>query len=88
LVNHDYGGVNALRVVDGNGAGIPGVTIKSYLKTDYDAGNTSTAFIKAIAETDAAGDWLTPMMLSAATYKLVFEKAGSYNARTQEVVVT
>lgn len=86
LVDHDTGGEDTLRVVDGNGNGIENVTIRAYVKSEFDA-SPSTAEIRATATTSADGRWEDPyMMLDAGTtYTLYFFKAGIFGPATSTV---
>lgn len=87
-VDHNFGSLDALRVLDNVGAGIAGVNIQAYLKTDYDAGNRIGNFVKGQATTGSDGRWLSPIALDAATYILQFEKVGVYQTNTVQITVT
>lgn len=84
-VNHNTGGTDALRFVDGDGAGIGNATIRAYLTSEYDAG---TLVLRATAVTRDDGRWVAPMYLNEGlTYTLVFEKPGVFAATAEEVEV-
>ncbi len=73
VVNHNYGGTDALRITEG---GIPkdGAVIRAYVASAYDAGSYS-AIAKAVTGSD--GRWITPMMLDPDAYVLVITSVGT-----------
>lgn len=84
-VNHDTGGTDELRIVDGNGNGIVDATILAYVASAY-ASNPLTATVQATATTGADGRWEAPMMLdSGTTYTLYIYKQGVYGPATTNV---
>lgn len=87
VVDHDTGGADALAYKTAGGVGIDNAVIRAYLKSDYDAGNTGSAYIKATTTTDVNGRWTNQMNLDPATYTLYYFKQGSYGPDTQEVAV-
>jgi hypothetical protein len=87
VVDHDYGGTDALAYKTAGGVGIDNAKIYAYLKSDYDAGNYAPAYIVAITTTDVNGRWTSQMNLDPATYTLYYFKQGSYGPDTQEVTV-
>jgi hypothetical protein len=87
VVDHDTGGADALAYKTGGGAGIDNAVVRAYLKSDYDAGNMGSEYIKATTTTDVNGRWTNQMNLDPATYTLYFFKQGAYGPDTQEVVV-
>jgi len=87
-VDHNYGGTDALRYVDGVGSGIDNADIVIYLKSDYDAGNLAAGYVKAKTNTDVNGRWANPLNLDPATYTIYFYKQGEYGPDTQEITVT
>ena len=87
VVDHDYGGTDALAYKTAGGVGIDNAVVRAYLKTDYDAGNTASAYIKASTTTDVNGRWTYEMNLDPATYTLYYFKQGAYAPSTQEVTV-
>jgi len=87
VVDHDTGGTDALAYKTSGGAGIDNAVVRAYLKTDYDAGNTGSAYIKATTTTDVNGRWTAQMNLDPATYTLYFFKQNTYGPDTQEVTV-
>lgn len=84
LVNHNYGGTDALRFVVG-GAGIDGVTIRAYEAADYAAG-TYTVIAQAITGSD--GRWVVPLMLDAGDYILVYSKPEVIQTVTKALTVS
>lgn len=85
-INHDTGGTDILRYMY-SGSGIGNAYILAYLKTDYDAGNTSSSYIKGAARTTADGRWYAPIYVVSGTYTIVFTKTGEYGPDTVEVTV-
>lgn len=82
IVNHNTGGTDELRVVDGNGNGIVDATIQAYVASAF-AANPLTATVQATTTTAADGRWETPMMLDAGTaYTLYIYKQGVYGPAT------
>lgn len=86
LIDHDFGGTDELRVVDGNGNGIQSVTILAYVASEF-AANPLTATVRATARTGPDGRWESPyMMLDEDTeYTLYFFKAGVYGPATTNI---
>lgn len=85
-VNHDYGGTNNLKVVDGNGDPIEDVQIRIFTKANYDIENTAIA--EAITTSDADGKWADTIFLASAdTYTIHFEKIGVFNPTTVEIIL-
>jgi len=87
-VNHNTGGTDNLRYITSAGAGIEDAYVRAYLKADYDAGNRSAAFVKAVVRTGPDGRWVQDMKLDPATYVFEFVKQGAYGPDTKEVAVT
>ena len=87
VVDHDYGGADALAYKTEGGAGIDNGVIRAYLKSDYDAGSKGSAYIKATTRTDVNGQWTSEMNLDPETYTLYYFKQGAYSPSTQEVTV-
>jgi len=86
VVNHDTSGSDNLRATSGGGNGLDNVTIRAYLKSEYDA-DAAGATLRGTAVTAADGRWVTPMMLnSGLTYTLVYSRT-DLNTLTKEVTV-
>jgi hypothetical protein len=82
-VNHNTGGTDALRFVDGSGAGIEGATIMAYVKEDYDDGVFT---MRGMVTTGADGRWTSNLMLDDdVPYTLVFYKPGAFGPTTANV---
>lgn len=85
-VDHNYGGIDALRVLTLSGAPIPDTVIRAYTKPDFDAGRTDLALL--VGSTDFDGRWLAPFFLTPGmTYVLVFENYGLYGPNKFEIIV-
>jgi hypothetical protein len=79
------GGADALRYVDGSGAGVGGATVRAYVKADYDAG----AYVdRGRTATRSDGRWVAPLYLDAGvTYTVTFAKPGAYQLSKRDVSV-
>ena len=87
-VNHNTGGVDNIRFLDGSGVPIDNVEIKAYLKTDFDAGNTGDVYIKGSSRTRVDGRWEWAINLdSGFTYTIMGYKQGAFSAVTKEVTI-
>jgi hypothetical protein len=87
-VDHDYGGVDAMRYLDSATLSpIDNGTVKAYLAEDYAAYRRGQAYVKAQAVTDATGRWAAPMMLDPADWVLVFYRQGSHLPTVVELAV-
>ncbi len=78
LVNHNYGGTDALSYKTSGGSGIDNANIYVFIKTDYDSNNTGNAFIVAKTTTNVAGQWVSNLMLDPTVYTLVYFKQGYF----------
>jgi len=87
VVDHDYGGDDALAYKTEAGVGIDNAAIYAYLKSDYDAGNVADAYIKGRTTTDVNGQWSHSLSLDPETYTLYYFKQGYYGPDTTEVTV-
>ena len=85
-VNHNFGGADALRYVF-NGVGVEGAKIQAFFRTDYDAGNSTRAFVQAEAITSSDGRWVNNMKLDPGNYTLVFFEVGDYGPDTRNITV-
>lgn len=82
-VNHNTGGTDALRFVDGSGAGIEGASVVAYVKEDYDDGIFT---MRGQVATGADGRWTSNLMLDEdVPYTLVFYKPGAFGPTTANV---
>lgn len=84
-VDHNTGGPDALRYVDGQNAGVAGATVRAYAKADYDAG----AYVeRGRTVTKADGRWVAPVYLDpGVAYTLTFAKPGVYQTSRRDVSV-
>lgn len=86
MVDQDYGAPGALRYQDAAGAPLEGASIRVFRKTDFDLGNTAVAL--AVTQTDAAGNFVDPIFLTAGfTYVVQFFKEGISGPDHTEIVV-
>ena len=88
LVDHNYGGTDALRYVSPDNQGIAFAEIKAFASSDYAAGNRSGAYVQGRTQTGSDGRWKTPLALSAGSYKLVFSLPGRYGPDVHSLTVT
>jgi hypothetical protein len=87
-VNHNTGGADNLRYTTATGAGISAAIVKAFLKTDYDAGHKTDAFVKGRTFTDINGRWLADLYLDFGyTYTILFYKSGTFGPDTKEVTL-
>ncbi len=87
LVDHDYGGVDALTYRTSSGAGISGASIQVFLAADYAARNRGPAFVVARSETGSDGRWVKGVMLSPGEYTVLFFRQGLYGPDTMNFTV-
>lgn len=88
LVDHNYGGEDALRYVTPSGVGIDNATIQCFTKVDYLAGKTSRGYVIAETTTNTEGRWIRPMALDPGEYVLIFFKQGTYAPTITELLVS
>jgi hypothetical protein len=81
-VDHDYGGIDNLRYVDG-GQGVDDGIVRAFLTSEYEAEN----YLKRGETTTVNGRWVAPMMLMPGNYTLVFSKPGVLPETTREITV-
>lgn len=87
MVDHNYGGADALTYKTPGNVGIDNAFIRIYLTTDYDIGHTTSAYIVATTHTDVNGRWTHPVMLDPEAYTLVYYKQGQYGPDRKDIVV-
>lgn len=87
-VDHDYGGPDALRVVDPDGAGVQDAAITAYLAADYNAGNRTVNYVRGRTTTSVSGRWRSPLSLDAAEYVLVVAKPADFQSVVQALTVS
>jgi hypothetical protein len=83
LVNHDTGGTDNLQATH-EGAGLAGVTVRAYLKSEYEA---HVYGLKGLARTGDDGRWLAPMYVSVGTYIFTFARPDK-ETKVKEQTVT
>lgn len=86
-VDEGYGGDDALSYVR-LGVPVDNATVRAYLKSDYDVGNTGLAYIRAETTTTTEGKFTAPLMLDPAVYTFVYFKQGAFGPDTLTVTVT
>lgn len=67
---------------------IDNALVRFFLKADYDAGNRTSAYVKAWNVTDVNGKFQKDSFLDPATYTIVVEKQGLYGPDTKEIAVS
>jgi hypothetical protein len=87
LVDHNWGGPDALRAVDPEGVGVGGVAINAYLQADYDAGYRESKYIVARTSTLLDGRWSQPLVLDPGPYTLVYYKQGQFGPNVVPITV-
>lgn len=87
VVDHDYGGTDALAVLTTAGARVAGVTIRAYREADYTAGNRGNDYVVAQTLTDSDGRWSQPMLLDPGDYTLLLFKRGSIESKAVSLTV-
>lgn len=79
VVNHNWGGADALAYKTIGGVGIDNATIYVYLDSDYILENFDIGtYVKAAAITDVNGQWVKPMNLDAETYRFYYFRMPDY----------
>lgn len=87
-VDHDYGGTDALRVLDNVAAPVASATITAYSKADYDAGNRASIYIKGLTTTKPDGRWLNPISLMPGEFYLIVSKPGEFQTTIKALTVS
>lgn len=88
LVNHDYGGADALAYQTADGRGIDRADIKVFRKEDWLAGNRSARFLVGRAITNNKGRWESAAVLPPGDYVVLFGKPGKFGPDVKEIAVT
>jgi len=88
-VDHDYGGVDNLRVRSlDTGLPLDGATLSFLLTEDYSAGRTNAElYSKAWVYSDNSGRFANPVYIDPADYTILVTKPGA-NSSTMTVTVT
>jgi len=85
-IDHNTGGVDALRYVDPNGAPISDATVRVYDKAKWDAKLYSQ--VAGLVKTDAQGRWLSPIFVPpGTTYVVQLQRPNDWGPNTVEVVI-
>jgi hypothetical protein len=85
-IDHNTGGVDALRYVTPNGDPIENATIRVYDKAKWDA--KLYAQVVGLVKTDADGRWLQPVLVPpGTTYVIQAQLPGTWGPNLVEVVV-
>ncbi len=88
VVDHNYGGPEALAYKTSSGQGIDNAVIQAFREVDWNAGRRDARYIVASSRTNIHGHWEMPMLLDPATYVLLFCKQGSFGPDTTVVTVS
>ena len=86
-INHDYPTEDFLLVTDPDDSPQGGVTIRWYLKSDWDAGNRGADYARGETYTNEDGRWNTGLFVFAGDIVLTFTKKGYY-FKSQELTVS
>lgn len=82
----DYGGIDNLQLVDGDGVPVEGATISVYRKVDYDVEDFDK--ILSVTQTTDKGYWAEPVFVPVGdTYVIVYYKDNEIGTTTIEVTV-
>lgn len=91
LVDHNYGGADALAYHNGAGCPIEGATVYVFTAAAYAAaqpGFPDRDTAVARSNTAGSGRWDTGLKLNPGNYVLLFERVGDYGPDVQAVTVT
>jgi hypothetical protein len=88
LVDHNYGGTDALTYQTATGLKIDNGVIWVFLSVDYVAGRTAAQYLVATSGTDVNGHWTHPVLLDPGAYTLLFFKQGQYDPTRQDITVS
>lgn len=86
LVDHNYGGPDALTYQAANGVGIADAIIRFFRASNWDAGRREVG--EYVVETDGLGRWKAPVWLEPGLdWVLTFEKRGEYGPDVRRITV-
>lgn len=88
MISHNFGGADNLSYQTSTGFGVVDATVRVYLKSDYDAGNTGNNYIRGTTTTVVGGRWHKGIFVDAGQYVVQFVKAGAYGPDTTNITVT
>jgi hypothetical protein len=90
LVDHNYGGPDALAYRDGTDYAILGATVHIYKKSDFEAAHPALpakSLAVATTSTGANGRWRTVVYLDPGEYALIYEKDKLFGPDVQFITV-
>lgn len=88
IVDHNYGGTDALAYLTTNSAGIATAIVKAYRKADWDAARRTQEFLQGQTITDSNGRWVTPFLLDPGIYTILYYKQGAFGPDLKVVTVS
>jgi len=88
IVNHNYGGTDNLKIIDENSSPLDDAEILFYLASDYNAGHTSSGYVKGQSLSTVLGEFEWNCYLDPATYYMIVNKDGYEQVTPKEVIVT
>jgi hypothetical protein len=91
LINHDYGGADALAYRDATDCPVVGAGVYVFTQTVFDAAYPDFPALDdavAVTTTRANGRWTDALRVNPGQYVILFEKPGEYGPDTAAVTVT
>ena len=91
LVDHNYGGPDALSYIDATGTGVLGADVYLFKQADVTAANPdlpNRTLAVAKTTTEANGRWAQAVKLNAGSYSALYEKLGAYGPDLYPITVT
>ena len=76
-IDHNYGGKDSYRILSA-GTPVANVTVRAFVKSDYDAGRKNNQYVVAETTTNSEGRWKEPIRLDPGTYTLQFSKKSAF----------
>lgn len=89
VVDHDYGGTDALIYTTDSGCPVEGADVYVFTKTAFDAAGETIARNLAVGKTRTRvnGRWLQSLRLDTGNYVILYEKPGEFGPDTHELTV-
>jgi len=87
-VDHNYGGTDTLTYRTSGGAGIDNATVRCYLTSDYNNGNTGRSYLQGETMTDVNGRWQSAFFLDPADYTLIFFRQYQFGPDRVDITVS
>lgn len=87
LVNHNYGGTDALAYRNQTGVRVSGASVTAYATADFEAGRTTDPYVVGRSSTDVNGRWTYPIVMEPGNYTLIFNKPGEYGPDRADIIV-